>query len=1284
MNPLPPDEQDDLVLNHFPYPIAVAYQKALTVETASGRFLSMTSVFTNIVRAFALVVTSNYLPIGDQLKHERFNKLLLDSLPKDISMGKWIDLLFTGVAAFEGKRNKFFVKELLDFCQQKGIRGRFESVTTIRNKTIHKVTPESEGQWKDIEQQIMSPFREILAQMDFVRNYNLILTLNDTESGMTYELWRGQHIDSTRPPLKSAILKPDKYYLTRDFESFLELHPMIIPQDLLNTEIQGVNVGLYESFTTSQVTYIILPAQGEAGSPSSLNDIQAIYFRLERQMKPQVRNASQLSWEQLREIAKEINDFRANKAYIEFQDESKHHLFLRRQLILDHFERFLASSSRTLVLIGKSGIGKSSILADIAYQYGQQSDYSVLIYDGARLSGKGSILKELASDLSRSLNTELNADSVIRALENIPRTDNQRFILILDAINECGDPAPLVAELDNLFVPRSNWLKIVISSRPQPWYEIKRRLELHENLYYKLTEQGEIELEVTEFSFDELREAFQRYKTSYKVQSEFSELSPLMARLLRDPLTLALICHIYQGKKLPQTFQPSQIYRRYIDRLIEDKRLRDKDIRFLQQWLMPLFIKEISTDSIRYAFPTATLSEIRDDRGVKLSEYILYEDQVAGEPLNLIYHNLASAGILAIGGTSIDEELSFRYERFWEYFGGLRLRELITDPVADYMKAAEAAGTKPFVRGIIRSALTEHLGSLDGTVRANVVYALADNDQTRDITEDALSIIGDEKSFDLEPLLEALLKSADQTASENQESRELPRKQVAIALASRFKFPKILEMAATDASPNVRVVALFGIVQYWYDSPELGSKFLKNLADKAVNRLGLPVSRYFEPLMGVSLFILFKDYRSPEATSQLAAIWRPLMEKVFHFNSNPQSALAKRLERAKSILRRQIINLGISFVLRLVGGEVDENNALSAVELNAFFKDKGAKERQRQVAEIIRFFNVEHTDIADIEPHLKAVASSHYIFTTWLTIIAIEAHLRVSPEKCLDLAETLFEEASKYEPLGPLYGYAPFWIMAMATHPVLGNPNPAYLERYAAMLKKMWVRTGGWYTTATGKLRMLYAGDVIRTENGSLEQGLSPSVREYLRQAVENADYDSMRYYVLECIRMIQLEGERVANIVFDVVEMLEPATNIRNPPDKAVELRGMLIEVLRFFRVFHPNKVDDFLSKSDLPLEFIRQITNQVARVKTTDLWSAQGLYFWETAIVRTDSRDLWRKAHWLFSTIPTCNSLSELVSLLLRLAVNVTYGDAIFPEIDEMIARFIRQNYDTTNATQ
>ncbi len=1278
MNLLSPAEQDELVLNYFPYPIARAYERALAANSASGRVPLLIMVFTNIVRALSLVVTSNYLPIGDQWQHERFHKLLLNSLPKDMSLGTWIDLLFTGVGAFEEKKGTFFVQELFEFCQESGMRKRFNTITEIRNRLNHKVTPETDAQWKELEQQIISLFREILARMDFVRNYNLILTLDDNG---TYELWQGQKIDPTRPPLNNANLRSGKYYLTKNFKTFLELHPLVVRQGVLNIDFEGVNAGLYESFTPSRVTYIVLPQQGTAGSPSSLNDIQAIYFRLERQMRGHAPPASNLNWDEFREITKSINEFRANKAYTEFHEESKYNLFLKRLSILDHFERFLDSPYRNFVMVGKSGIGKSSILADIAYRYQLESKYTVLIYDLAHLSDKKSIFKEIASDLSKLTSADISPDKVITTLEGISRTNDQRFILILDAVNECIDPVQLVSEIDNLFTPKADWLKIVISSRPQPWQDIKRKLKLHENQYYKPLGQNEIEFEISEFSFDELREAFERYKTFYKVQSEFNELTPLIARLLRDPLTLALMCHIYRGKKLPTTFQSSQIYSRYIERLIEDKRLRDKDVRFLKQWLMPLFIKNISPDSIQYAIPTAILSEVRDDRGVKLSEYILYEDQVAGEPVNVIYHNLASAGILTIRGVSIDEELGFRYERFWEYFGGLRLRELITDPVTDYLKATEVAGKKPFVRGIIRSALTEHLTTLDAIARNNVVYNLTGYDQTRGITEDALSIIGEEKTFDLEPLLEVLLKSTNKTTTEN---RELERKQVAIALASRFKFPRILELAATDDSPNTRVAALFGIVQYWYASPEQGYSFLKNMADKAVNRFGLPVNRYFEPLLGVSLFILFKDHRSSAATSQLTKIWRPLLEKIFHFNPNPQSQLSKSVEAMKTILRRQIINIGTSFVFRLVGGEVDENNAVSVVELQAFFKDKGLKERQQQMREIIRFYNVENTDIADIEPHLKAVASSPYIFTTWLTIIALDAHLKKSTAKCLELAEILFEEAAKFNPVGPLYGYAPFWVMAMATHPRLGNPDPIYLERYASLLKKMWDRTGGWYNTATGKLRMLYIGDVIRNENKTLDAGLSPSVRDFLRQAMENKDYDLMRFYVLECVRAIQLEGEYSAKMVFDVVEMLVPEEDARILTDKEVNLREMLVETLRFFRVFHPVKVDDFLSKADLPLEFIRQVTNQFARVKTTDLWSAQGLYFWETAIVRTDSPELWRKVDWLFSQIPSCNSLAEFVSLLLRLAANITYGGSIFPEIDEMVSHFIQQNYERKSKSQ
>ncbi len=83
--------------------------------------------------------------------------------------------------------------------------------------------------------------------------------------------------------------------------------------------------------------------------------------------------------------------------------------------------------------------------------------------------------------------------------------------------------------------------------------------------------------------------------------------------------------------------------------------------------------------------------------------------------------------------------------------------------------------------------------------------------------------------------------------------------------------------------------------------------------------------------------------------------------------------------------------------------------------------------------------------------------------------------------------------------------------------------------------------------------------------------------------------------------------------------------------------------------------------------MEFVREISTQAPVGKVSDLWATQALQFWEDAIVRTKSPELWRKVTWIFSQMPESPNLESWLSILLRSAVNLIYGEAVFPEIEK-----------------
>ncbi len=1268
---------DQLVLNGFPYPIATLYKKVGEAATSSIRVPLLMRIVEHTVRALSLVVVSDYLSTKtQQVKNDSYTKFLIRTLPKPVSAGTGVELLFRGVKAFEKYPDSLFVRELLAVCNADGARDRLERLVQERNRIAHREVPTTEEDWEAKEQILLPDINALLANLEFLADYDLILITDVRDKEIDYQLWKGLKV--TR---NSASIKKDEdlkrlFYVTKK-NRFLMLHPMIIAEEMLvKDNLLRTNLGFFENFSNQQVMYLTLPQQDEVKSNAPLNDVQAIYYRLTESQ------AAALNSDQLSDIVSEINRNRANKAFDEFFTPELRSLFVSRESIHQKFNDFIASEAKIFVLIGKSGIGKSSMLAELGHRYLSNPGRRMLIYDGATLTGEQSILEMLAADFKQLVKQEdnaINADNIIKILGKV-HSKGEQFILVIDAINESGNADKHLKKIDDLAkFQDTDWLKIVVSSRPQAWYQLKRRVKITDRLYFIPSDATVPEIEMTEFTFDELEDAFGRYKAYYHVPTDFPALAPTIKKLLQDPFMLALTCQTYSNQAIPSHLRPSQIYSQYIERLRSDGRLSRSDIDLLQYQLMPLFIADLNDKGIQNTVTAQVLVSTSDSRGTRLSERILAEDLVDGKPINISYLNLDAAQILTLRGNVLDQKLGFRHERFWEYFGGKRLVELVHSPDSDYVKLTGIVKDKPYLRGVIRNGLLEQITNLSEEVRNPLIYTLAGNKETSQVIEDVLNIIGSEKVFDLTSLLKLMMTGQ---AGDADKIQSVTRKSIAISLAARHRYPDILEMAAIDPEKAIKFKVLFGMVQYWYADQQEGFAFMQRLADKAVNRFGLPVNKYFEPLMGVSIYILFREFRSQEVGEQLMKIWRPLLMRVLHFNPNPRNPVSKAYERAKGILRFQFIRIASLFVQRLAG-EGSENNALSIPEINAFWaKDEKTPERMRQIAQIIHFWNIERTNIAEMEPLLKETANSPYIMIDWMTAIALDVHLRKTPEKSVEMAELLFREAAKYKPVGPQYGYGPFWIFSMATVPSYGHNATAYLDRFAENVRLMWSETSGWYQAASRKMRMLNIGSMVYYDSKEWDASLTPTVKNLLLKGMQDKDYNMLRAFLFEAGNAV-LNDPKYSDIMpprhkmaFSIFETL---LGFKDPehPDEEAKIRQLLIEKLRFYRAFFPDLVDDFLARSDVTMEFIQEVTNKGEAVNVTEMWSFQFLPFWEEAIVRTNSPDLWRRAHWLFAEVPKSPTLAAWIPKLLSGAVNLLLGATVFPGVEKSFADFMQTEY-------
>ena len=118
------------------------------------------------------------------------------------------------------------------------------------------------------------------------------------------------------------------------------------------------------------------------------------------------------------------------------------------------------------------------------------------------------------------------------------------------------------------------------------------------------------------------------------------------------------------------------MYRLYVDSMLNDKaepkRLYQQDVILLEQELMPLMLKRGFYENKLTASQVQTA---RTKDGRPIWELIYSADSIGGgQRVNDAYMRLRDTELLDESGTGMDDYvIGFKYERFYEFFGGRRL-----------------------------------------------------------------------------------------------------------------------------------------------------------------------------------------------------------------------------------------------------------------------------------------------------------------------------------------------------------------------------------------------------------------------------------------------------------------------------------------------------------------------------------------------------------------------------------------------------------------------------------
>jgi hypothetical protein len=922
-------DNDRFILEQMPSFIAINYQRLLSVSSPQDQVALALKIYDLGLRSITLNLITQYLIRDEHVFEVVLNQILQEKL-STLTIDACRDVFFATLRAYEGHRDLLFIKELYDFYWDSSTtphkrriaqESAFNQLTHLSVRWALNERPKSMNDWHSLVTESKQLLDQVLNSLSFMSEYDLIRISQVLPQEYAFELYKGckvQFNQSANP--KNTSLKPGEVYLRSRYDEFLRLDPFVIfdENNLDGSEIShdlGVYTRSFINYKKIQYLFTILGLK-ELDSISSFTYAWRKIFDAINQKTTNLIEADQLSWLQVCTICEDITKHRITSMSRKYDRQ----VYLQRESVYEEFRKFLISDKRCFVLIGKSGVGKSNFLLSLYDTLlAGNANICTLIYDASQISMD--ITDTISQDFEKRrkfVGTQrLNIWDEIRHMDGI---NDHQVILFIDAINENAEPAKLLKSLDNLVQSPWNWLKIVISCRPETWKTIKKGIYLAEDFYYRRNDMDLPGIELEQLSYSdqlddflpyELFQAYGKYQKRYNLQTPYAAIPYHLREILREPLNLWLVANTYTS--IPSNLKVTELVERYIHNLEQTGRLQLESIRLLKKQIVPLMVSES-------AFYNALTPDLIEQAG----EALYY--QVYSTEINQPFQALLDIGILARFDDGREQKIAFKYERFYEYFVGQRITEIAAtqaDRHDFFCKMIGHIQEQPFLWGAVRSALlNEAIHNAPDTI---IKLCFTNQQRTKELLVSILIELGKENTEKLEAIIKQLLPPQQEPGvlkrirqiqgkgalSITAEARTAGR--IAAEVASALNIPWVLYTIGIQSDSTLRIVAIRQIYHLWEKDHESGFKLLDSLVKQALPGI-IPNVYAFDTVFGLSLIIFFQAYHQKDIMNQLQDNWRWIIEKIFRIHTQ-ENIVARK---ARSLVRDNLFQLATTVVLRII------------------------------------------------------------------------------------------------------------------------------------------------------------------------------------------------------------------------------------------------------------------------------------------------------------------------------------------------------------------------------
>lgn len=978
--------------------------------------------------------------------------------------------------------------------------------------------------------------------------------------------------------------------------------------------------------------------------------------------------ATPFSWSALKQAAAEMS----RPFWASVQGKYDPQVYHQRRGVYGRFQTFLHSEKSILVLTGNSGAGKSCFLAALPAALANDEDVLFIMLNGVGLSVEHELTGTLAKTLAYFLDEAAASSANLFAnIDDLIGQSGRKVVVVFDAINEHAEGSKLLYRIDQMASAQPYpWLKLVISSRSEAWLVLKRPLTLSQSRYYQQDtaapkawyQPTNLGVRLSRFQQQDMATVYENYRQAYGLQNAYGDLQLSLRNALRDPLLLRLVAETYAQTPMPQHIHVIDIFPAFIRALVASQRLAEEDILFLEQELVPLML---SADAYSNKISDAQTRDVLTSSGEPLWKFIVAHQSTGwGQHSNDSFTRLVDAGILK----HVDETTAFRYERFYDYFGGKQLyAQLPVDRAARadaYEALARAANDQTFLAGPLIHALGMEL--VAENIPLIMQLAELESHQIRDKLGAALTEYGLENREKTRALLGQLwqtrqsLKGAFLRASEglwdtffhdSVSAACSASDYIVITTAARLQFEDLLEAMLADWSPAVRAVAIRQSFILWRRDKELGFALLSNLAERLLHGWRWPRPHILEALIGLSLMFLFDAYTESEWANRLRSLWRKLLERLLFIKPGK---LGRRPYSPKTLLRTAVLKTVIGFAAKTTR-ETPDDSVLDLPELRLFFNKDADRDQRRETARrLCKFMNVRETAVTDLHQLSLNLINERDLLIAILAQTAWRRHVLVHPAEAIALVTNLFDKAIEVEPAGPFSHVVPTFAIPLDDRFATDAGREALGHMYAAINQ----RTQGRWQNKQRSQRWPGLTFFCMAQSGqTTDVPLCPEVTKIVEAMIAQRDITYINWIIKEELRNALVEfgyyqfGFSILKMIVQEADLVaEPTTN------------RAIIDLLSRVYVYEPELVENFLEVNQLVNDMGRAIKTNIPRETIGDLVNYRAAMFWFEVLVNNNRSQTFQSLTRVFNQLGTCNRLETWVTLLFQFMVNEIYGEPIF----------------------